>query len=213
MDSARDTILNRVSGALRDVARQPLPILPDEPRVSGDSTARVAATLAAIDYVSGKTRRVKNKVELQNALAELVSAERVKKALVWENRELRELGIAEMLSQLDVEIVSPSEDKRALALCDLGVTSTDAVLPQTGTLALRTTPEQAEIVSLLPRVHLAIFRPTDLRADLRETLMQIKDRAHAVLITGPSRTADIEKTLALGVHGPKEFYAWSFEGE
>ncbi|MCI0475400.1 MAG: lactate utilization protein [Anaerolineales bacterium] len=211
MTTMRDTILNRVSGALRDAARQPMPSLPIEPRVPGDANARVAATFAAMEYVSGKTRRVKSRTELRNALANLVSAEKIKKALVWENRELQELGIAEMLTELDVEIVSPRADKQTLAQCDLGVTSADAVLPQTGTLALRTTPEQAEVVSLVPRIHLAIFRPADLRADLRETLAQIKDRPHAVLITGPSRTADIEKTLALGVHGPKEVYAWSFE--
>ena len=212
MDSTRDTILNRVNSALSNAARKPMPALPREPSVPGDVDAYIAATLAAIESVSGKTRRVKSTRELQNALAELVGAEHVKKAMVWNNRDLQELGIAELLAQLDVEIVSPRADKHALAQCDLGVTGADAVLPQTGTLALRTTPEQAEVVSLLPRVHLAIFRPTALRADLAQMLAQIRESQHAVLITGPSRTADIEKTLAIGVHGPKVFYAWSYEG-
>jgi L-lactate dehydrogenase complex protein LldG len=212
MNSTREMILERVQVALRDGARQAIPALPDAPRVPGDTDARVAATLAAIEYVSGKTRRVKSDDELQRALADLVSAERVKRALVWENSFLRELRVAEMLTELDVEIVSARADKHMLAQCDLGVTSADAVLPQTGTLALRTTPEQAEVVSLLPRVHLAIFRPEDLCEDLSEMLARLRGDSHAVLITGPSRTADIEKTLALGVHGPKVFYAWSFEG-
>ena len=212
MDSIRDTIFEHVNGALDGTARQPLLTLPREPRVPGDADARVAAMLAAIEDVGGKTRRVKSKDELRNALVELVNAEHIKKAMVWENRELKELSIAEMLLQMDVEIISPRADKRTLAQCDLGVTSADAGLPQTGTLALRTTPEQAEVVSLLPRVHLAIFRPVVLRANLVEVLAQIQGGRHAVLITGPSRTADIEKTLAIGVHGPKVFYAWSFEG-
>lgn len=213
MDSTRDTILNRVRDALREGTRQTMPTLPDAPRVLGDANARVAATLAEIELVSGKTRRLRDRLELRDALAELVRTERVKKALVWENHTLRALGLAEMLSDLDVVIVSARADKHTLAECDLGVTSADAVLPQTGTLALGATPEQAEVVSLLPRVHLAIFRPSDVCDDLREMLARIKHHPHAVLITGPSRTADIEKTLALGVHGPKEFYAWSFEGE
>ena len=211
MNSTRDTILSKVRTGLENASREPMPALPREPCVPGDADARVAAALAAIEYVGGKTRRVTSKDELRSALADLVSAEHVKKAMVWENQELKELGIVEMLSQLDVEIVSPRADKHDLAQCDLGVTSADAVLPQTGTLALRTTPEQAEIVSLLPRAHLAIFRASVLRADLNAVLAQAKDRPHAVLITGPSRTADIEKTLAIGVHGPKVFYAWSYE--
>lgn len=211
MDTTRDTILKRVNNALRDTPRKPTPALPREPRVPGDADTRVAAALAAIEYVGGKVARLKTKDELRNALAELVSAEHIKKAMLWENQELQALGVAEMLAQLDVEVISPRADKYDLAQCDLGVTSADAVLPQTGTLALQTTPEQAESVSLLPRVHLAIFRVAALRADLAEVLAQIKDRRHAVLITGPSRTTDIEKTLAIGVHGPKVFYAWSYE--
>jgi L-lactate dehydrogenase complex protein LldG len=211
MTWSRDAILSRVHNALRESARQAMPILPDEPRVLGDTDARVAVTLAAIEHVSGKTRRVKSRIELSGALAELVRTEHVRKAVLWENPFLRQLGIANILSELDVELVSPRADKHTLAQCDLGVTSADAVLPQTGTLALRTTSEQGELVSLLPRVHLAIFRPVDLCADLREMLARIKHNGHAVLITGPSRTTDIEKTLALGVHGPKVLYVWSYE--
>lgn len=210
---SRDTILNRVQDALRASARQAMPILPNEPRVPGDVDARIAATLAAIERVSGKTRRIPNRSELARALEELVRAENIRKATLWENQFLHELSIADLFSQLDVELISPHADKHTLAQCDLGVTGADAVLPQTGTLALRTTPEQGEIVSLLPRVHLAIFHPAALCADLREMLTRIKHDAHAVLITGSSRTTDIEKTLALGVHGPKVFYVWSYEGE
>jgi L-lactate dehydrogenase complex protein LldG len=211
MTSSRETILNRIHNALRESARHEMPACPDEPRLVGDETARLAATLAAIESLSGKTRRIKNQSELRDALNELVQTEHIRKAMLWENQFLRELGIASLLSELDVELVSLQADKHVLAQCDLGVTGADAVLPQTGTLALRATPSQAEVVSLLPRVHLAIIRPNDLCADLHEMLARIKHDSHAVLITGSSRTTDIEKTLALGVHGPKVFYVWSYE--
>jgi L-lactate dehydrogenase complex protein LldG len=58
--------------------------------------------------------------------------------------------------------------------------------------------------SLLPETHLAILHSRDLVVDLPEALPKARDASNAVLVTGPSRTADIEMTLTIGVHGPKE---------
>lgn len=212
MTTTREAILDRVRNALQTGVSQPMPQLPALPRLDGDASARIAATLAAIENVSGKTRRVPSPADLRNALAELIGAEKIGKALLWDNADLRELRVAETLAELGVAILAPAADKHELAQCDLGVTGADAVLPQTGSIALRALPGQSELVSLLPRVHLALFRPSALRADLYDMLTLLKHDSHAVLITGPSRTADIEKTLAIGVHGPKVFYAWSYEG-
>ncbi len=210
--TSREIILSRVKTALSAAHRVPMPALPALPQLEGDASARIEATLAAIESVSGKTRRVTRPADLRNALADLIGAEKIGKAMLWDNADLRELRVAETLAELGVAILAPDADKRELAQCDLGVTGADAVLPQTGSIALRALPGQSELVSLLPRVHLALFRPAALRADLRDLLAQLQRDAHAVLITGPSRTADIEKTLAIGVHGPKVFYAWSYEG-
>jgi L-lactate dehydrogenase complex protein LldG len=124
---------------------------------------------------------------------------------------LQALRVAEMLAARGVEIVSPDAEPRELAQCELGVTGADAALPETGTLVLRTTPEQSSLVSLLPRVHLAMAHPSALRADLRQVLAEIKNDRHSVFVTGSSRTSDIEKTLTLGVHGPKSLYVWVYE--
>ncbi len=92
----------------------------------------------------------------------------------------------------------------------MGVTGADAALPETGTLVLRASAEHSQVVSLLPRVHLAIVRPAALRADLHAVLDEVKGDARVHFVTGPSRTADIEKTLAIGVHGPKALYVWVY---
>ena len=68
------------------------------------------------------------------------------------------------------------------------------------------------MVSLLPRVHLAIFTPAVLRTDLHQALASAKGAGYSVFVTGPSRTSDIELTLTLGVHGPKALYAWVLTG-
>ena len=89
-----------------------------------------------------------------------------------------------------------------------GITEADLLLPETGTLVLRSSSEKSRAVSLVPRVYLAIVRPEILRVDMRQVFAEAKDSTYLVFITGPSRTADIELTVTLGVHGPKNLYVW-----
>jgi L-lactate utilization protein LutC len=74
----------------------------------------------------------------------------------------------------------------------LGITETDYLLPETGTLVLKSSTEKPRAVSLLPSVHLAIVRPEKLHADMHHVFAEAKDSNYLVFITGPSRTADIE---------------------
>jgi L-lactate dehydrogenase complex protein LldG len=146
--------------------------------------------------------------ELDLELKRLVEEQNVRKATVWEAPHLRRLGITEILNALGVELVSPNASKHEMALCDLGITEADYLLPETGTLVLHSSAEKPRGVSLLPRIHLAIVRPDMLRADMHQVFAEAKDHHYLVFITGPSRTADIELTVTLGVHGPKNLYVW-----
>ncbi len=73
---------------------------------------------------------------------------------------------------------------------------------------LRSASAKPRTVSLLPRVHLAIIRPTTLVPDLHDVFEQAGRDGYFVFITGPSRTSDIELTLTIGVHGPQAMYLW-----
>jgi L-lactate dehydrogenase complex protein LldG len=159
------------------------------------------------------TRRLANREGLHAALAELVKTEGVKSATLWSTQDLVAWDVAGSLQGLGVEIVSPQADKRIVAGCELGVTGVDAALPETGTLLLRSAPDRPRVVSLLPRVHLAILTPAALRDDLYQAFADAKGAGYSVLVTGPSRTADIELTLTLGVHGPKSLYAWVMDAQ
>lgn len=224
MDSAREETLGKVRAALgRRSATQPASGV--TPAISVPSTARVAPRtagapeaeleqlLAEIRKLSGVTRRLASRDELRAALAELVQAEAVKRATLWTTPDLTAWDVAGSLKALGVEIVSPQADKRLVAGCELGVTGADAALPETGTLLLRSAPDRPRVVSLLPRVHLAILTPATLRPDLHQVFAEAKAAGYSVLVTGPSRTADIELTLTLGVHGPKSLYAWVMDAQ
>ncbi|HEX7588670.1 MAG TPA: LUD domain-containing protein [Anaerolineae bacterium] len=214
MNQDREKILTRIRTALGGSDRTPASPLPQNvrvaPRIAGKVDAEVDLLLAEIGKLGGITRRIAGLEELQRALCDLVRDESVKKATLWQTSELQELGIERVLISSGVEIVPSDGDKRALAECDLGVTGADAALPETGTLVLRASGEHPQMVSLLPRVHLAIVRPNALRADLHEVLDEVKGDKRVHFVTGPSRTADIEKTLTIGVHGPKALYVWVY---
>ncbi|SEI55557.1 L-lactate dehydrogenase complex protein LldG [Allopseudospirillum japonicum] len=91
---------------------------------------------------------------------------------------------------------------------DLAITSTRAGIAQTGSLVLWPTPEEPRLMSLVPPIHVAILDSQRLYNTFYEVL-QVEAWAqqgmptNALLISGPSKTADIEQTLAYGVHGPK----------
>ena len=93
---------------------------------------------------------------------------------------------------------------------DVGITSAQAAIADTGTLVLDSAWERHRLVSLVPPVHIAIVNASticDTLSDALALLRKDKEISPAVtFITGPSRTADIELTLAIGVHGPQELY-------
>jgi L-lactate utilization protein LutC len=113
------------------------------------------------------------------------------------------------------QVESGFTDREALrAACssaDIGITSADYALAETGTLVMLSGPKEVRLISLLPPAHIAVFPRSRMLANLDELLAILPNPAEQtssmVLITGPSRTADIEQILVRGVHGPGEIYA------
>jgi L-lactate dehydrogenase complex protein LldG len=100
----------------------------------------------------------------------------------------------------------------ALADAAVGITGAAYGLADTGTIVVCSGPAGGRAESLLPPVHIALLNAADLVASLPELLAALErdrrfDQSSAVtFITGPSRTADIELTLTIGVHGPKQLF-------
>jgi L-lactate dehydrogenase complex protein LldG len=88
----------------------------------------------------------------------------------------------------------------------VGITSADYALADTGTLVMLASPQEARMISLLPPAHIAVVPRARILTGLDELFSLLPNPAEAtssmVLITGPSRTADIEQILVRGVHGP-----------
>lgn len=202
-------VIESVRRSLGRSAQAPLALRPPiyESRQSDSVNSEIETFLTEVGKLSGVGKKL-SPSEIDPALKLLVHEQNIHKATAWETPYLRQLGITETLNSLGVDLVSPNADKHEMALCDLGITEADYLLPETGTLVLHSSAVKARAVSLLPRVHLAIVRPEMVRADMHQVFAEAKDHHYLVFISGPSRTADIELTVTLGVHGPKNLYVW-----
>lgn len=181
-----------------------------KPHLPESVDSEVTRFLDEIKKLSGIGQKL-SPADIASILKTLVAEQNIRKATVWNTPPLNQLQINTHLFSLDVEIISPNSDKHTIAQCDLGITEADFLLPETGTLVLRSSAEKPRTVSLAPRVRLAIVHPAMLRADMHQVFAEAKDGHYLVFITGPSRTADIELTVTLGMHGPKNLYVWMMD--
>ncbi len=98
----------------------------------------------------------------------------------------------------------------ALGQARVGVTGTLAGLADTGTLVLSSGPERPRLASLLAPVHIALLSTYSLYPTMADFFSEhpaaVRESSNLVFITGPSRSADIELTLTIGVHGPCELH-------
>lgn len=105
-----------------------------------------------------------------------------------------------------------------IASCDASITGCELLIARTGSILLSTAQAGGRTVSVYAPVHICIAYTSQLVYDIKEALQIIKEKyagklpSLITLATGPSRTADIEKTLVVGVHGPKEVYVFLVEG-
>jgi L-lactate dehydrogenase complex protein LldG len=206
-------VLENIRRSLGRTAQTPAVPRPTvyEPRQPESLGSEIETFLGEVNKLSGSAQKLAPS-GVDAALKGLVAEQNIRKATIWDTPYLRRLGITEILNSLGVDLISPNANKHDMARCDLGITEADYLLPETGTLVLHSSAEKPRGVSLLPRVHLAIVRPEMLRADMHQVFAEAKDSHYLVFITGPSRTADIELTVTLGVHGPKNLYVWMLSG-
>ena len=114
------------------------------------------------------------------------------------------------LPGVESNIRNESTLRQLAAEADVGITSADYALADPGALVLLSTSREDRIVSLLPPVHIAVIPAGCILAGIDDLFSALPDPAAVsssmVIIGGPSRTGDIEMSLVLGVHGPRELH-------
>lgn len=212
--SARDAILNR----LRKTVEPGPPVrVPDAAprlpvtRIDDVSRPALRARFAAeLERVRGQLHAAADEAEARAALAEILRGCAASRIAAWDDVPLA--GWVDTCAALGVNRVG--DDRAETATADVGLTGCDAVIASTGTLALEGGPGRSRLASLLPAIHIVIAREGQLVPRLEDYLAQKRADGNAVyrrgsavtLVTGPSRTADIEMQIVYGAHGPLELH-------
>src|SRR5689334_13155899 len=129
-------------------------------------------------------------------LRQIIADLRAERVAVSDATELAEFGVVPSAAELfEFEV---------------GITNAQAAIAETGTLILDSSCERNRLVSVVPPVHIAIVAASRIYPALADVLAMLQSGTELspaiTFITGPSRTADIELTLTIGVHGPQELY-------
>ena len=149
-----------------------------------------------------------NTQELAFQLGSLVKKQEWQKVFCLEDNL-----IAPALAQIGDRIV-----KNDLADCDVSITGCECLVARTGSIVMSAGQASGRGASVYAPIHICIARTSQLVYDLRDALQLVKDKygdkipSLITFATGPSRIADIEKTLVVGVHGPKEVYVFLVDG-
>jgi L-lactate utilization protein LutC/ferredoxin len=147
------------------------------------------------------------RAELAEKVLELLrEREEDQEILAWDGASLPE-GLVKGLEKAGIRLSQPTaENAMQAAHIRVGLTGAIAAAAETGSLAIPGGAGRPLAASLLPEVHIVLLEKGTVMVGLDELLRlpEMTQSAAAVLVSGPSRTADIEMTLTIGVHGPGE---------
>ena len=132
----------------------------------------------------------------------------------WKNIFCRESGLAERLKASGFDAFTPVD----LAVCDAAITTCEFLVARTGSIVMSSAQQSGRTTSVYAPVHICIAHSSQLVYDIKNGLDMMKTKyannlpSMITFASGPSRTADIEKTLVVGVHGPKEVFVFLVDG-
>lgn len=184
-----------------------------EPREKEPIEDPPARFLEELEALGGHGRRVED-LEGAREYVLALARERDAKLLVrWDVEELERLGVDEPLREAGVEVVAwrDLEDFREVAArADIGLSTAEWAVAETGSLVLTSGPGRGRTVTLLPPTYIAIVAANRVLGTVPEAIEKYAGGerlpANVCFHTGPSRSGDIEMSLAIGVHGPGDVH-------
>ena len=209
MSNSREKILSKIRQAL--TTRVPVPFVStnaDKEIFEAETEDLEMKFAENFTQLQGKFVYCGSVGELVENLNELASVRK------WDNIYCVEDALKDNLQSNGFS----NHSSKDLKSCDASITSCEALVARTGSILLSSANQSGRTVSVYAPVHICIAYTSQLVFDIKDGLKlfktKYKDNLPSLisLATGPSRTADIEKTLVVGVHGPKEVFCFLIEG-
>ena len=214
---SRETFLRGCQAALDSASRRsnrPIPKLDGAPPTVRSSAAITdhTRTFTEAARAAGAIVRISSSASISDIIDEATHLAGPGPVAISEDYALA--GAPSELEARGLEIITPRSGARSLARASLGITRAVAGIARTGTIVVESGPSRTRLVSSLPPAHLAILSTDTLYQDPGDFLRALpcKPSSSALtLITGPSRSADIELVITIGVHGPKHLIIFLVE--
>lgn len=214
----RENIFSRIRDALRVPARRPLGMtetpLPNPedhrrvlPKVGPSESDRISLFAANADELRARFVVLPGIEALEGEMRSIRDAEGWTR-VASHRGEMTDIVCAGL--GVPVLLTDGGYDKNELETCQAGVTECDALIAQTGSVLVSSRSSGGRALTVLPPHHIVLARRNQLVADLPEAMALVRNKYHPnypsmiSIITGPSRTGDIERILVLGAHGPRK---------
>lgn len=202
------------------VSAPPSPLEPFiEPAGEQDPAELIARFAAEATAVRANVQIVSGNLQAVDRIIEICTTSKGQEIALSETELFARMNLISKLSARGFSTFIPDgidHEKLVarLANCGVGVTAADYAIAETGTIVLSSDEPNALLVSLLPPVHIAVLRWAQIAGSLdavigklsRERINLTDPSRSITLITGPSRTSDVELVLSIGVHGPKQLH-------
>lgn len=225
MSEARAQILARLREARDGLPDAPAPPAQYQPvSILDDETPDGLLTRfrTELENLQGEVYVVADEEAALDQVLSLLAESGTRQALTWDWPHIPLPGLALALGEAGIEALQARPDNReACEAAEVGISGADAAIAATGSLVVSTAPGMGRLATLLPPQHVVLLRQEQLLPSLEAWVAQqragdlahLGTRSNLCIITGPSRTADIEKNLVLGVHGPGRLQVVVVEGE
>lgn len=201
--TAKEQMLKKIRQALLQKKDNPFPQFEDAALYHDEETELPWSVLFAERFsaAGGSFVYCEDNLQLAENLVALIGQEKFRRIYAWEST------IQDFLKHYDFPFVGSEE---GFLDADVGITTCEALIARHGSILVSNASASGRRLSIFPPAHIVIARTAQLVLDIQDglELMRHQYPSSFTFITGPSRTADIEKTLVLGAHGPKQVFVF-----